>query len=296
MQDADGSHRLTQHHLMDLRPADPCQLTPVPFPRVRRCYPDPFPPPLTRPSSSGFGGSAARGSVATWTGPLQTLDTHGGGTPSPIFVIPGAVLRHGTASCRADGGGPADQDGCAVQQSVLYQLYHPIQSRSSILFVTDSFPTSGWPIKTCHAEPSCTAHSRGACGRSHAHISPATCTKGHDAPSQWGLEYEKQLCPTSMTLRGPIGHRHYHLYQRGEEYGSVPPLGHLLRAHPTSRGIRASSVDHHTTVLQHDWPRRQRTKSGSLCVAHPPGRPIKAACRWLSDGNGGLPRIERQGE
>ena len=31
------------------------------------------------------------------------------------------------------------------------------------------------------------------------------------------------------------------------------PPGLLLRAHPTSRGIRANSVDHHTTLLRHDW-------------------------------------------
>lgn len=158
MQDADGSHRLTQHHLMDSWPADPCQLTPVPFPRVRRCYPDPPPRPLH--ARRHWGSAGVRRGVA-WQrgpGPPQNLDTHGDGTPSPILVFSDAVLRHGTAACRAGGGGPADQEGCAVQQSVLYQLYHPIQSRSSILFVTDSFPTSAWPITACHVEPSCSAH------------------------------------------------------------------------------------------------------------------------------------------
>jgi hypothetical protein len=39
-----------------------------------------------------------------------------------------------------------------------------------------------------------------ACGRSHAHIPPATCTRGAHVPSRWGLWYKQDLCPVSMTL------------------------------------------------------------------------------------------------
>ncbi len=66
MQDADGSHRLTQHHLMDSWPADPGQLTPVPFPRDRRCYPESLSPPLPRPAVIGLRqecGEGQRGNV-----------------------------------------------------------------------------------------------------------------------------------------------------------------------------------------------------------------------------------------
>lgn len=40
----------------------------------------------------------------------------------------------------------------------------------------------------------------GACGRSHPHTPPATCTRGADVPSQWGLQYKQDLCPVSMAL------------------------------------------------------------------------------------------------
>jgi len=134
----------------------------------------------------------------------------------------------------------------------LYQLYHPIQSRSFILFCD-------WLLSSLRLAnqgllrvvfPSTL---NGACGRSHAHISPATCTRGGDVPSQWGLQYKQGLCPAPMPLQET--HRpSAPLTTAWRGRGLVTPVFSLGPI--PHRYILANSVDHDTTLLRHDWPGR----------------------------------------
>ncbi len=116
-----------------------------------------------------------------------------------------------------------------------------------------------------------------------------------------------------MTLRGPIGLQHHHLHRRGEEYRPVPcppasfcaPIPRLAASEQTLLITTPLCFDatgppccEWATLLGHDWSGRSRPKAGVCAWLIPQVGPLKrpAARRWLSDRNGGLPRIERVDE
>lgn len=177
-----------------------------------------------------------------------------------------AWYGHGTAYWRSGGVWILENvERCAVQ----FVSTEPPNSIKKLPFVCNWLPSN--THLTNHSllsRTTVTSMLNGACGRSHTHIPPATCTRGADVPSQWVL---KSINRTSTLpqwpLQGVITRRSpLTAAERGLALHLLSPSSQ--RPWHAATSSRTSLIIEQLTSTQLAWT--ISTEIGSLCMVRPP--------------------------